>query len=108
MMRTYRRSGRVYWATIAHSRDPDRAAIVKVCNQAFLDAARDLPGVTVLRMDRLFSPNGYQETIRDGGRAVRIREDDGVHLNASGTAIEAREAAQAIRGRPTPVLSSRP
>ena len=104
MMRTYRRSGRVYWATVALSHDPERAAIVKVCNQAFVDAAKDLPGVTVLRMDRLFTPNGYQETIRDGGREVRIREGDGVHLNASGTAIEARETAQAIRGRPTPVL----
>jgi hypothetical protein len=98
IMRTYRRSGRVYWATIALSRDPARAAIVRVCNQAFVDAADGLDGVTVLRMDRLFSPNGYQETIRDGGREVHVREDDGVHLNASGTAIEAREAAKAIRG----------
>jgi lysophospholipase L1-like esterase len=100
-MRTYLKSGRVYWATIALSRDPARAAIVRVCNQAFVDAANDLPGVTVLRMDRLFTPNGYQETIRDGGRAVRIREDDGVHLNASGTAIEAREIAKAIRAHAT-------
>jgi hypothetical protein len=103
-MRTYLETGRVYWATIALSHDPRRAAIVKVCNQAFLDAAKGLPGVTVLRMDQLFTPNGYQETIRDGGRQVRIREDDGIHLNASGTAIEAREAARAIRGEPTSVL----
>jgi hypothetical protein len=32
---------------------------------------------------------------------VPVREDDGVHLNASGTAIEARETAKAIRGQPT-------
>lgn len=106
-MRTYLQDGRarVYWETIALSRDPRRAAIVQVCNQAFADAAKGLPGVTVLRMDRLFSPNGYQETIRDGGRDVQIREDDGIHLNASGTAIEARETARAIRGDPTPTLT---
>jgi hypothetical protein len=106
-MRTYLQGGsaRVYWETIALSHGPERAEIVKVCNQAFLDAAEGLPGVTVLRMDRLFSPNGYQETIRDGGRDVQIREGDGIHLNASGTAIEARETARAIRGQPTPVLA---
>ena len=98
-MRTYLQGGRarVYWETIALSHEPERAAIVKVCNEAFVDAAKGLPSVTVLRMDRLFSANGYQETIRDGGRDIQIREGDGIHLNASGTAIEARETAKAIR-----------
>ena len=103
MMRTYRQGGRarVYWETIALSRDPARAAIVRVINQAFVTAAKGLSGVTVLRMDLLFSPHGYQATIRDRGRDVPVREDDGVHLNASGTAIEARETAKAIRaGQP--------
>jgi hypothetical protein len=101
MMRTYLQGGRarVYWETVALSRDPARAAIVRTINQAFLTAAQGLSGVTVLRMDLLFSPHGYQETIRDGGREVPVREDDGVHLNASGTAIEARETARAIRAQ---------
>jgi hypothetical protein len=103
MMRTYRQGGRarVYWETIALSKDPARAAIVSLCNQAFVTAAQGLSGVTVLRMDRLFTPHGYRATLRDGGRDVPIREDDGVHLNASGTAIEARETAKAIRGQPS-------
>jgi hypothetical protein len=103
MMRTYRQGGRarVYWDTIALSKDPARAAIVRLVNQAIVSAARGLSGVTVLRMDLLFSPHGYQDTIRDGGRDVPVREDDGVHLNASGAAIEARETAKAIRGQPT-------
>jgi lysophospholipase L1-like esterase len=101
MMRTYRQGGRarVYWETVALSKEPARAAIVRTINQAFITAAQGLSGVTVLRMDLLFSPHGYQETIRDGGRDVRVREDDGVHLNASGTAIEARETARAIQAR---------
>jgi hypothetical protein len=103
MMRTYRQGGRarVYWETVALSKDPARAAIVSLCNEAFVTAARGLSGVTVLRMDRLFTPHGYQATLHDGGRDVPIREDDGVHLNASGTAIEARETARAIRGQPS-------
>jgi hypothetical protein len=68
-------------------------------------AATGLKGVHVLRMDLLFTPHGYQETIRDGGRDVPIREHDGIHLNASGTAIQARETAKAIRGEATPVYS---
>jgi hypothetical protein len=107
MMQTYRRGGRarVYWETIALARDPARAAIVRICNQAMVEAAKGLKGVYVLRMDLLFTPNGYQETIRDGGRDVPIREPDGIHLNASGTAIQARETAKAIRGEATPVYS---
>jgi hypothetical protein len=110
MMRTYRQGGRarVYFETIALSRDPARAAIVRICNQALVTAAQGLSGVTVLRMDLLFSPHGYQATVRDGGRDVPIREDDGVHLNASGTAIEARETAKAIRGQPTIVPGQAP
>jgi hypothetical protein len=103
MMRTYRQGGRarVYWDTIALSKDPARAAVVRTIDQAIVTAALGLSGVTVLRMDLLFSPRGYQDTLRDGGRDVPIREDDGVHLNASGTAIEARETAKAVRGQPT-------
>jgi hypothetical protein len=105
MMRTYRQGGRarVFWETVALSKDPARAAIVRTIDQAFLTAAQGLSGVTVLRMDLLFSPHGYRDTIRDGGREVPVREDDGVHLNASGTAIEARETAKAIRGQATTV-----
>jgi len=107
MMQTYSRGGRarVYWETVALSRDPARAAVVKLCNQAMVAAATGLKGVHVLRMDLLFTPHGYQETIRDGGRDVPIREHDGIHLNASGTAIQARETAKAIRGEATPVYS---
>jgi hypothetical protein len=103
MVQFYRQRGRarVYVETIALSPNPARAAILRICNQALITAASGLSGVTVLRMDLLFSPHGYQATIRDGGRDVPIREDDGVHLNASGTAIEARETAKAIRGLPT-------
>src|SRR5262249_23573712 len=106
-MQTYSRGGRarVYWETIALARDPARAAIVRLCNQAMVDAAKGLKGVHVLRMDLLFTPPGYQGTIRAGGRAVPRRDPHGTHLTAPGTAIQARETAKAIRGEATPVYS---
>jgi hypothetical protein len=59
-------------------------------------AAGGLSGVTVVRVDQLFSPHGYQDVFRYRGRDVRVRELDGIHLNISGTAILAKLLAPAI------------
>ena len=53
--------------------------------------------VSVLRMDALFTPNGFAEVIRYRGRYIRVRTADGIHLNVSGTAIAAKVVAAAIR-----------
>lgn len=105
VMNVYRRGGkaRLFYLTIPAPLQPARQLVVMAVNQAIVRAAARLKGVTVLRMDLLFSPAGYQPTIRDGGRDIPIREPDGVHLNASGTAIEARETAKAVRGQATVV-----
>ena len=50
-------------------------------------------------MDRLFSPTGYQESIVYRGRAVDVREPDGIHLNVSGTAIAATVISRVLRSR---------
>jgi hypothetical protein len=106
VMDIYRRGGRarVFYLTIVAQRQPTRQVVVDAVNTAILRAAKGRAGVTVLRMDQLFSPHGYQELLRYRGRDVDVREPDGVHLNASGTAIEARETARAVRGstRATP------
>ena len=94
-MQTFGR--RVFWLTIVAPRDPERVPIIAAVNSAVVRAAAGLPEVHVLRMDVLFSPNGYQETIRDRGRDVRVREPDGVHLNVAGNEIAAREVVRAIR-----------
>ena len=98
-MLIYRRhtKGRVYYLTIAAPREAARVPIVNAVNQAIVRAGTGLAHVRVLRMDLLFSPHGYQETIRYRGQDIDVREPDGVHLNASGTAIEAREVVKAIR-----------
>ncbi len=97
-MRTYARKGlgRVLVLTIPAPRDPRRAAVVATVNAAIVAAGLAL-GVEVLRMDLLFSPNGYQDAIRYDGRDVAVRDADGVHLNAAGARIAAHAVAQAIR-----------
>jgi lysophospholipase L1-like esterase len=54
--------------------------------------------VQILRMDLLFTPEGFRDVIRYRGRDVAVRDVDGVHLNVAGTAIEARIVAEALRG----------
>jgi lysophospholipase L1-like esterase len=101
MMQTYLRRGRgrVLWLTLAVPRDPRRVPIFAAVNRAVQLAARGVAGVTIMRMDQLFSPHGYQETIRYRGHDVNVREPDGIHLNVSGTAIAATAIVQALRER---------
>jgi hypothetical protein len=99
MMRTYLRGGRgrVLWLTLPLPRGATRLAITNAVNAAILRAAVGLGGVRVLRMDRLFSPNGFQETIRYRGRNIPVRTPDGIHLNVPGTAIAAKVVVDALR-----------
>ena len=99
VMVAYRQRGRghVFWLTIPGPSDPRRVPIVAAVNRAIVLAAGQLAGVRVLRMDLLFTPDGYRESMRYRGRNVRVREGDGIHLNVAGTAIAARAVAQALR-----------
>jgi hypothetical protein len=98
-MQAYARAGRVLWLTLPLPRDDRRNAITDTVNRAIIDAAAGAARVTVLRMDLVFSPNGFQEIIRYRGRDVDVRDVDGVHLNVAGTAIAAKiVAAELGRG----------
>jgi hypothetical protein len=91
---------RVFWCTIIAQRDPRRVPIVAAVNAGILQAAQGLADVHVIRLDLLFSPDGYRETIRYRGRDVDVREPDGVHLSVAGAEIAAREVVKAIRATP--------
>jgi len=89
--------GRVIWMTVPVARDALRAAYGTVVNAAIRRAAGGLHGVTVLPLERIFTPNGYRDVMRWRGRDIRVRAPDGVHLSAAGTAIAA-EIVQATLG----------
>jgi lysophospholipase L1-like esterase len=99
MMATYRRKGdgRVLWLTLPLPRGGPKTETITAVNTAIIRAAEGLEGVTVLRMDTIFTPNGFEEVIRYRGRYIRVRTADGIHLNVSGTAIAAKVIAEAIR-----------
>jgi lysophospholipase L1-like esterase len=99
MMATYRRKGegKVLWLTLPLPRAGAKTESIVAVNSAIVRAAKGLKGVRVLRMDALFTPNGFAEVIRYRGRYIRVRTADGIHLNVSGTAIAAKVIAAAIR-----------
>jgi lysophospholipase L1-like esterase len=99
MMATYRRKGegRVLWLTLPLPRGGPKTESITAVNAAIVRAGQGLKGVRVLRMDSLFTPNGFAEVIRYRGRYIRVRTADGIHLNVSGTAIAAKVIATAIR-----------
>lgn len=99
MMATYRRKGdgRVLWLTLPLPREGPKTEAITAVNSAIVRAAEGMKGVRVLRMDSLFTPNGFADVIRYRGRYIRVRTADGIHLNVSGTAIAAKVIAAAIR-----------
>jgi len=96
IMQTFLRHGRgrVVWMTAPEPRYAPH--LTHQINIAVERAAQGLSGVKVLRIDKLLSPNGYQDVISWQGQNVRVREGDGVHLNVAGTAIAAKAAAEAL------------
>ncbi len=99
MMAIYRRKreGRVIWLTLPLPRGGPKTEIITATNQAIVRAGKKIKGVTVIRMDSLFTPRGFTEVIRYRGRYIRVRTADGIHLNVSGTAIAAKVIAAALR-----------
>lgn len=100
MMRTYTRRGRgrVAWLALAAPRDPQLAPMTAAINEATRRASASVPGTLRVRLDALFSPDGrYHATLRRGGRNVRVRAPDGIHLSAAGTEIAAEAVVRALR-----------
>jgi lysophospholipase L1-like esterase len=99
LMRTYTRSdGHLLWLDLPRPRDERRAAIIEKVNLAVRQAAVGQPDVEVLDLAALISPGGrYTETLRRGGKDVRVRADDGLHLSNAGASIAADAVVKALR-----------
>jgi hypothetical protein len=54
--------------------------------------------VRLIDLERVFTPGGrYRDTMRIGGRRVRVRQRDGVHLSVAGAALAARVVIRTMR-----------
>jgi hypothetical protein len=100
-MKTYLRGGRarVVWLTLPIPRGA-RPFATEAINTAVLRAGLGEPGVTVVRTDLVFTPDGHREVMNYRGRDIRLFRPDGVHLTITGTAIAAGLAADAVLARP--------
>ena len=90
---------RLLWLTLPLPREERRIVVTRVVNEAILAAAAARRGVEVLRMDLLFTPEGYRNVMRFRGSDVDVRDVDGVHLSVAGTAIAAKVIAEKLRSR---------
>jgi len=97
MMRIATSEGaKVVWAGLPVSADPGLREHSLRQNAIFERAARSTEGVTYFdAWDRFRKPRGgYTAYFREGGRVILIRAADGLHFNAVGYTILAREIAK--------------
>lgn len=101
MLRAYVRGGRgqAYWLTLPAPRDRARAHIYRAVNAAIRLAARSFgEDVRVVDTGPTFTPGGrFRAAIRRGGHRVTVRQQDGVHLNATGAALAAGLVIRSLR-----------
>jgi hypothetical protein len=101
MMRSYARGGRarVYWLLLPAARSGIFRETFPAVNAGIRRAARGLgDDVRLVELDEFFTPGGrFRSSMRVGGRVVRVRQDDGVHLNVTGAELAAGLIARAIR-----------
>jgi lysophospholipase L1-like esterase len=102
MMRAYARGGRgrVYWLLLPAPRGGFFREIFPAVNAALRRAARGLDDdVRLIDLARVFTPGGrYRDSMKIGGRTVRVRQRDGIHLNTTGASLAATIVIRALRG----------
>jgi hypothetical protein len=101
MMRAYARGGRarVLWLLLPAPRAGFFREIFPAVNAALRRAARGREDdVRLVDLAEFFTPGGrYRESMEVGGRVVRVRQRDGVHLNAAGASLAANLVIAALR-----------
>jgi hypothetical protein len=101
MMRSYARGGRgrVYWLTLPAPRSGFFRQVYPAVNAAVRQAASGLADdVKVIGLDGVFTPgNRYRSSMRIRGRRVKVRQQDGIHLNTTGASLAANLVIRALR-----------
>jgi hypothetical protein len=101
MMRTYARGGRarVYWLLLPAPRGGNFRRVYFAVNAALRRAARGLEDdVRLIDLVEVFTPGWrYRDSMTIGGRTVRVRQSDGVHLNTTGASLAAALVIRAMR-----------
>jgi lysophospholipase L1-like esterase len=101
MMRVYARGGRarVLWLLLPTPRGGFFRHVFPAVNAALRRAARGLEDdVRLIDLVEVFTPGGrYRDSMKVGGKTVRVRQGDGVHLNTTGASIAANLVLRTLR-----------
>jgi hypothetical protein len=101
MMRHYARGGlgTTYWNLLPAPRAPNFRRVYRAVNAAIRSAAREHPEtVRLVDLPATFTPGyRFRQRISRHGRAVSVRQADGIHLNVAGASIAARLIARRVR-----------
>jgi lysophospholipase L1-like esterase len=101
MMESYGRGGRtrVYWLLLPTPRGGFFRETFPAVNAGIRRAAaRARRDVRVIDLVQVFTPGGrYRDTMPVGGRRVRVRQSDGVHLNTTGASLAASIIIRTLR-----------
>lgn len=93
VMNTYRQNGeaKVYWLTVMTPRSSEVQPVMRMVNTAIEVAAQPWASeVRVIDTVPIFTPGfRYTDSIEVDGEETIVRESDGVHLNAAGSAVAA-------------------
>jgi hypothetical protein len=89
----------VYWLALPIPRGGFFRRSFRAVNAALRGAALAAgPDVRLIRIDRYFTPGGrYRARMRIGGRSVRVRQGDGVHLSKAGASAAANLIIRSVR-----------
>jgi uncharacterized protein len=89
------RGAKLVWAGLPVSSDRGLRQHSKRQNEVFEEAAEAMPNVAYFDAWSRFSERGrYTAYFREGRRYILVREQDGLHFNAIGYTIVAREIAE--------------
>ena len=87
----------VYWLLLPAPREAARAPLYEAVNNAIRLLASKFPSdMTVIAVDSVISPGGYQEAITYQGVQVKPRAPDGIHLNHQGACVEHSLVSEAM------------
>ena len=103
MMRTLRNGGKtkVVWILNPAMRRPGHQSVIAAINRAARIAQPGVEGVKIVDLGDVLTPGGfYSDSIQFGGKSVRVRQKDGVHMTVAGADIASRAVVAALKPLP--------
>lgn len=100
MVNSYVRGGAgvVYWFLLPTPRGPDWQRRFAAINAGYRIAAAAQPGdLKIVDSVKTFTPDGYRDAMRVGGRWITVHQADGIHLSPAGMQVASQLVLAAMR-----------